>query len=102
MRLCAADAGAVLRLEGPAEATFMSAIGQGSELLGRRIVLPPVGSSVKAAASGKPAHVSTYTVVDEREDGPPLAVLESIALPIVVGPRTWGLLVVARTHDEPL
>jgi PAS domain S-box-containing protein len=102
MRLCAADAGAVLRLEGPSEATVVSAIGQGSELLGRRIVLPPVGSIVKAAGSGKPAHVSTYTVVEERDDGPPLALSESIALPIVVGPRTWGVLVVGRTHDEPL
>src|SRR4051794_35040275 len=83
MRLCGADAGAVLRLEGPAEATVVSAIGHGSELLGRRMVLPPLGSSVKAAASGTPAHVSEYTVLQEREDGPPLAVFESIALPII-------------------
>jgi PAS domain S-box-containing protein len=102
MRLCGADSGAVLRLDGPAEGTVLSAIGQGSDLLGRHIVLPAQGSAARAAATGKPAHVTGYTMIEDRVVDPPFAVNEAVALPIVVGPRTWGVLVVARTHDVPL
>jgi len=95
----------LFRYEQEGMATVIAGAGQVSPYLGRPWPCPPGDPGLVASVqrTGQPLRIDDYTQIQSAISGPAkeLGIGRAAGVPVIVGGRVWGAVVVAAGHDRP-